>query len=97
MHFTLKGLNVWSKLSNKVVTILAIWDFSILAIWDLSEEELFVIRKLPDGLLFNNDGVVTSFGVLTKVISIGISMLSNNRLLKQAVSFCSMASITNDI
>ena len=36
--------------------------------------------KLSDGLLFNSDGVLTSFGVLTKVISIGRLMLSNKRL-----------------
>ena len=35
--------------------------------------------KRSDGLLFNSTGVLTSFGVLTKVISIGKFMLSSNK------------------
>ena len=33
-------------------------------------EEVFVFFKFSDRLLFNSDEVLTSFGVLTKVISI---------------------------
>ena len=32
-------------------------------------------------MLFNSDGVLTSFEVLTKVISFGALMLSNNKLM----------------
>lgn len=44
------------------------------------EEEVFVFYILSGGLFFNSDGVTTSL-VLTKVISVGRFMLSNNKLL----------------
>ena len=59
--------------------------------------EVCVFYKCSDELLLNSDRVLTFFGMLAKLISIGRLMLCNNKLMQLAVSFCSMASITNDI
>ena len=41
----------------------------------------FVFCKLYDEQSFDSNGMTPSFGVLTKVISIGRLMLSNNKFL----------------
>ena len=76
----------------------AVWS-NFWSMWDFPEEVDLVFCKNLGGLLFNSDGVLTTFRVLTKVISIGRLMLSDNNsfLIIIAVYFCSMASIANDI
>ena len=59
--------------------------------------------KRSDGLLFNSTGVLTSFGVLTKVISIGKFMLSSNKYFfncylaapRPTLGHCRRGSLTN--
>ena len=47
--------------------------------------EVCVFCKCSDGLLLNSDRVLTYFGMLAKLISIGRLMLSNTKLMQLGI------------